>query len=87
MEITTAKAKNTSKARKFNLEEAIVELVGEKSGLVIFKYVKSNEVTELYSIEEEAFERNFDFNFSLQSLPKIDTEKWKEIKGALRKFS
>jgi len=87
MEINTAKAKNTAKARKFNLEDAIVELVGEKSGLVIFKYVESKETFDLYSIEEEAFEKYFDFKFSLKSLPKIEAELWSIIKSNVKKFS
>jgi hypothetical protein len=87
MEIPTAKAKNTTKARKYNLEEAIVELIGEKSGLVVFKYVKSKDVSEFYSIEEEAFDKYFEFKFSLDALPKIELENWNIIKSQLKKFS
>lgn len=87
MELPTAKAKNTTKARKYNLEEAIVELIGEKSGLVVFKYVKSKDVSEFYSIEEEAFDKYFEFKFSLSALPKIEVEYWSTIKSQIKKFS
>jgi len=87
MENSRAKVKNTSKARKFNLEDSTIELVGEKSGLVIFKAVKSNNSIELFSLEEEAFDKYFEFKFSLKSLPKIEQEIWTSIKSQIKKFN
>jgi hypothetical protein len=87
MENPIAQTKNTSKARKFNLEDTTVELLGEKSGLVIFKFVKAADSIEYYSLEEEAFDKYFEFKFILKSLPKIDADLWTAIKSAIKKFN
>lgn len=87
MENPIAKVKNTPKARKFNLEDSTVELVGEKSGLVIFKALRSNNSIELFSLEEEAFDKYFEFEFSLESLPKVEHEIWTSIKSQVKKFN
>jgi len=87
METVTAKVKNTSKARKFNLEDRIVELVGEKSGLIIFKFAISKDLTEYFSIEEEAFANNFEFKNNIKLLPRIEGEKWISIKPLVKKFN
>ena len=87
MENPIAKVKNTPKARKYNLVNSTVELVGEKSGLIIFKSLRSNNSIELFSLEEEAFDKYFEFQFSLESLPKIDHEIWTAIKAQVKKFN
>jgi len=87
MENPIAKVKNTPKARKFNLEDSTIELVGEKSGLVIFKALRSNNSIELFSLEEEAFDKYFEFEFSLKSLPKVEHEIWTSIKSQVKKFN
>jgi len=77
---------NTERVRKHQLIDKNLQLIGERSGLLILKVLDTKNEITYFSVDSQTINKHFKCDFDLASVPALDKEIWNSIKERLMRF-
>lgn len=80
------KVKNTAKVRAHQLENKVVEILGQRSGKVYFSKLGDTTQSKVYSIENEAFATHFEFVGDTDQIHTLSVDIFEKIRKNVMRF-